>query len=422
MFSKKIYTNLTEEPGVYIFKKDQNTIYIGKAINLKRRVSSYFDLHLEPKTARMISEANNFDYIKVTSELESLLLEAKLIRKYMPRYNIVAKDDKHPLYIAITKEEFPRVISIRKSVADNQPLIAIYGPFPSSRNVRSVLRMIRRIFPYSDHKMGKKRCLYSHMGLCSPCPNIIKTAKQKSEYLKNIRQIKSLLGGRIDKVKIKLEDQMKKFSKEEMFEKALEIREKIKRLEYITSPQMPVDFYIENPNLYEDLRSKELKALNKITGSLVKRIECFDIAHLAGSSPTASMVTFINGSADKSLYRHFRIKNTKAGDDYGAMREVARRRSRHFNSWGIPNLIIVDGGIGQVKAFLSQITTVPIVGIAKHPDRLIINHKKVKLSGDALNLVARMRDEAHRFARRYHHKLISNSIVKNEETSKALLD
>jgi excinuclease ABC subunit C len=400
---------------------------VGKAINLKRRVSSYFDLNLEIKTARMISEATHLSYIQVGSELEALLLEAKLIRSYMPHYNIAAKDDKHPLYILITKEEFPRVITGRKTDLEKTPVIAVYGPFPSSRSVYTVLRMIRRIFPFSDHKIGKRACLYSNIGLCNPCPNEIlminnklQKTNLKRKYLKNIKNLTKILNGNIDKVSKELENEMNKFSKSENYEEAAMVRNQINQLEYITRPQMPTEFYMENPNLYDDQRKLEIDKLKRLVGHFnVKinssvRIECYDIAHLAGTNPTASMVTFINGEADKKFYRHFKIKRAKGGDDYASMREVASRRIKHFDDWGKPDLFIVDGGVEQVKSFTGVLYSnkvyIPVVGIAKHPDRLIVGEEKIKLEGPALNLVSRMRDEAHRFARRYHHKLISKSI------------
>ena len=175
-------------------------------------------------------------------------------------------------------------------------------------------------------------------------------------------------------------------------------------------------FFMQNPNLYEDLRQKELISLSLILKphlpnlTSVQRIECFDIAHLAGSHPTASMVTFIDGEPDKNFYRHFKIRKAKGGDDYDAMREVAGRRIKNFDSWGKPDLVIVDGGKGQIKAFE---TDIPTVGIAKNPDRLIIGNEKIKLKGETLNLIARIRNEAHRFARRYHHKLVSRELTSN---------
>jgi excinuclease ABC subunit C len=430
----KVYNAFPESAGVYVFFKDNYPIYIGKAINLKRRVSSYFDLDLEGKTASMVNEAQELSYIQVGSELEALLLEAKLIKSYMPKYNIAAKDDKHPLYIQITKEKYPRVITARK-IAENDKNIAFYGPFPSSKNVRSVLRMLRRIFPYSDHKLGKRGCLYSHIGLCYPCPNIIETTNDKlqmtnlqNQYLKNIKHIKSILDGNITKVRSNLVKEMEELSQNQNFEKAGLIRDQIQKLEYITRPQMPTEFYMQNPNLYEDIRKKEalqlaavLKKFN-ISIPKIERIECFDVAHLAGTSPTASMVTFIKGEPDKNFYRHFRIRQTKSQDDYASMKEVISRRKNHFGDWGKPDLIIVDGGKGQVSVFLRELQreNISVVGLAKRFETLVIPVsvygttalKEYRFpKGAALNLVERVRDEAHRFARTYHHKLISRSLI-----------
>ncbi|QQG41255.1 MAG: GIY-YIG nuclease family protein [Candidatus Woesebacteria bacterium] len=419
--------SLPESAGVYVFFKDGLPIYVGKAINLKRRVGSYFDLDLEVKTDRMVKEATDLSFIQVASELEALLLEARLIRKYMPHYNIEAKDDKHPLYIVITKEKYPRVTTVRK-IDLNKSFSSSFGPFPAGGTVRSVLKMIRRIFPFSDHKLGKRGCLYSHIGLCDPCPSEIlniKNLKLKiqagQKYKKNIRNIKKILDGKVNNLQRDLEKTMANLSKQQMYEEAKIVRDQLERLGYITQPQMPIDFYMQNPNLYEDVRKKELSELSKILNSSflilnsLHRIECFDIAHLAGSSPTASMVTFINGEADKTFYRHFKIKKAKGGDDYDSMREVAKRRMGHLGDWGKPDLIIVDGGAGQVKAFSSILldnkVDIPVVGIAKNPDRLIVGDEKIRLSGAPLALVSRIRDEAHRFARRYHHKLVSRELI-----------
>lgn len=431
--SDKFWKQLPETAGVYVFYKNSEVLYIGKAINLKRRVSSYFDLDLEPKTASMISQAGSLGLIQVGSELDALLLEARLIRHYMPRYNIVAKDDKHPLYIRITKEKYPRVLMARK-IAENDKNLAFYGPFPSGANVRAVLKLVRRIFPFSDHKISKRACLYSHIGLCNPCPNIIEESPEKDllikKYSKNIRHIRSILDGNIDKVVRNIKTEMEINAKSENFEEAARLRNKINQLEYITRPQLPTEYYLENPNFYEDNKSKELNQLSallfqkNVYHEKLDRIECFDIAHLAGSSPTASMVTFVKGEADKTMYRHFKINKARGGDDYGSLGEVAGRRKNHFSDWGKPDLIVVDGGIGQVKSFNDAfnsigVTGIPIVGIAKHPDRLIIGKEKSRLTGAALNLVSRMRDEAHRFARRYHHKLVSKSLINGSgESSK----
>jgi excinuclease ABC subunit C len=396
---------IPEVSGVYTFWKGQTPIYIGKAVNLKSRVSSYFALNLLPKTRRMVTEADNITYLKVDSEFEALLLEAKLIRLNQPKYNSALKDDKHPLYITITKDEFPRVVTSRAS--------GDFGPFPSSTNVKQVLKMIRRIFPFSDHKIGKRQCLYSQIGLCNPCPSTIKDEANKAKYLSNIRRARAILKGNVKKVKGDLEKDMSMLSKQNRYEEAIEIREKIKRLEYITQPRIPIDSYLLNPNLLEDVRVSELRELKTIiqkTSEIrlkkLRRIECYDVSHIGGSFPTASMVVFTNGEADKSEYRHFKIRQKASQSDYDSIKEVARRRARQ--SWPEPDLVIIDGGVGQVKSFNSKHF---VVGIAKNPDRLIIGKEKIKLAGLSLSLVQRMRDEAHRFARRYHHKLISINLA-----------
>ncbi len=434
-FKSGFYKFLPETAGVYVFFKNENPVYIGKAINLKRRVSSYFDLHLESKTARMVSESNFLSFIQVTSELEALLLEAGLIRKYLPQYNITAKDDKHPLYILITQETYPRVITGRKTDLLGKKYKAVYGPFPSSTSVRLVLRMIRRIFAYSDHKIAARGCIYSHIGLCKPCPSEIEKiidgklkSEERKKYLNNLRKIKAILDGKIENVRKELEKEMSDLSRAESYERAMMIRDQIKRLEYITQPQIPTEYFMENPNLYQDIREKELKELKRILekhgmkSSKLARIECFDIAHLAGTSPTASMVTLINGEIDKKFYRHFKIYQEKGNSDVDSLKEVIVRRIKHLFDWGIPDLIIVDGGKAQVGAFTRELEGkgISVVGLAKRFETLVIPTKigeTLKLAeyrvpkGPALNLVTRIRDEAHRFARVYHHKLVSRELT-----------
>lgn len=370
----------------------------------------------------MVSEATDISYIKVDSELEALLLEAKLINKYKPKYNVISKDDKHPLYIKITNDEYPRILTARKTQLEKNAVF--FGPFPNSRNVHLVLRSLRKIFPFSDHKIGKRPCLYSHIGLCNPCPNEItqiEDDRKKSQlskiYLKNIKSIRQILSGKITSVKKSLENEMRSYAKAENFEEAAAVRNKINRLDYITRPRIPAESYIDNPNLLEDTRRAEILELKSLInktkllkiGSLT-RIECFDIAHLSGTGASASMVVFIDGVEDKSEYRHFRIRQKKGQSDYDSMKEIAKRRLRQ--NWEKPNLIIVDGGAGQVSSFRSEIKEIPVVGIAKNPDRIVFDSKnKIRLKGGAMKLMQRMRDEAHRFARVYHRKLLTRSLL-----------
>lgn len=432
--SKRNLKVVTDAPGVYIFwDKDGNPLYVGKSVNLRSRLSSYLTLQLSEKTRNMMSEATYFSTIRVTSELEALLLEARLVKAYQTKYNSQLRDDKHPLYIRITREVYPRVLTARK-IESNEPNLAFFGPFPASTSVAHVLLMLRKIFPYSQHKLGKRGCLYSQMGLCDPCPNEIEKANSndlksvlKGKYLGNIRRIRAILSGNIKRVLEKLDDEMKKLAKHEQFEEAANVRNQVERLMYITTPITPTSAYLENPDLIEDIKRKELDSLKYILKKYLKieklsRIECFDVAHLAGSHTTSSMVTFIDGEAEKRFYRHFKIRQKKPGNDIAALSEVAKRRSRHFEDWGIPDLVIVDGGRAQVGALDAVLKEykIPVVGLAKRFETLVIpfkingrmTFKELRVPrGPSLNLLQRIRDEAHRFARRLHHKLILKELI-----------
>lgn len=250
----------------------------------------------------------------------------------------------------------------------------------------------------------------------------------RKKYLKNIRNIKKILDGKIESVVGKLTKEMFLYSKSQNYEEAGELRKQIKKLEYITRPQTPIEAFLQNPNLYQDLRRQETNELKDILAKQdfilgkLERIECFDIAHLAGSYPTASMVTFVNGDSEKKLYRHFRIRQQKGDSDVDSLREVILRRIKHFPDWGKPDLIIVDGGKPQVGVFISELAKekIPVIGLAKKLETLVIPVKSLGTTtfkeyilpkNKALNLVERIRDEAHRFARTYHHKLISVSLT-----------
>ena len=429
----RVYKRLPQEPGIYVFWREGTPLYVGKAINLRNRVSSYFAADLLPKTSRMLASANFISYIPVTSELEALLLEARMVKLFKPQYNSALKDDKSPLYIKVTDDYYPAVLTARVDQL-KKGTKASYGPFPSSNNVRFVLKSLRRIFPFAEHKLGKRKCIYAHIGLCRPCPNEIENEKNAKErkslrrrYLANIRYLREVLSGGVERVKKDLRKNMKKASFLENYEEALGYREAINKFNYITQPITDVGEFLKNPNLAEDIRSRELQSLkvllekNAIQSSKLSRIECYDIAHLAGTNPTASMVTFINGAKDPSLYRHFRIRRAKAFDDISALSEVAKRRINYLKSWGKPDLIVVDGGKGQVSIFRNTFEKegIPVIGISKRREALVIPKKKYATStfveiilkpGHILSLISRLRDEAHRFARRYHHKLVSKTL------------
>jgi len=435
LLTKENIHKVPQTYGIYTFwNKKELPLYVGKSVNIKIRLQSYLNLHLGVKTKRMIELSEYFSYIKVNSELESLLLEARLVRLFNTPYNIELKDDKNPLYIKITKDEYPQVLTARGDVVNNENNLATFGPFTSSSNVKSILKTVRKVFPYAQHKPGTRPCLYSQLGLCFPCPSYVNNLndykekqKLKSLYKNNIFYLKKVLNGNLKIVRNSLISKMKKASSIKDFEKAIFYRNKVNMLNYITQPVIPVEEFLKNPNLVSDLRQEELSDLKKILDNYIqiksiKRIECFDVAHLAGSSPAASMVTFINGEADRSLYRHFKINQPKSRDDISSLRELAKRRRKHLIDWGEPDLIIVDGGKGQVSVFHQELKglNIPIIGLAKRFETLIIpvfylgklkfNIANIK-DGTSINLLQRMRNESHRFARRLHHKLIIKELI-----------
>mgnify|MGYP005849742163 FL=1 len=436
-FKKENILKLGNFPGIYVFlNAKKKPIYVGKSVDLKSRLRSYLLQNLLTKTKKLVSETSFFSFIKTNSEIEALLLEANLVKRLQPKYNIQLKDDKHPLYIKISKEKYPQVLPVRK--ANRKESLSFFGPFPSSNNVRNVLRQIRHVFPFAQHKPGRKTCFYNQIGLCNPCPSEIENIKDKKlknklrkKYKNNISAIIKILSGRISLVKKALHKEMLILSKKEKFEEANFLLKQINDLEYITQPITPYKIYLKDPNLVSDIRENELDQLKKILLKYISvksldKIECFDVAHLAGTHPTASMVTFIAGEEEKSLYRHFKIRQEKSQDDIASLKEVIRRRLAHADtqnlSWRLPNLIIVDGGKAQTSIAWSGLRnySVPVVGLAKNPDTLIVPckfrnkiiFKEIVLEkGPALNLLQRIRDEAHRFARKYHHILIKKKLL-----------
>lgn len=419
-------------PGVYLFKNSKGkVIYVGKAKNLKSRVTSYLALDLGTKTAQMVELASGLETIKVDSEVEALLLEAELVRQYKPKYNIQLKDDKTPIYIGITKEEYPRIILLRRTQLDTLKLKKLYGPFLSSLTAKRILRRIRKVFPFSHHKLGKRACIYSQIGLCNPCPNMINSTADKAQktklrkiYLNHISKIEKTLSGKIKVVRRELEAEMKRASKNENYELAKAAKEQIRDMDYFTSSFDRTEGYIENPNLLMDIRERELADLSNsikkyVEHTKLRRIECFDIAHLAGTYPTASMVVLVDGEIDKRSYRHFRITGRKKADDVDNMKSVLERRKNHFADWGEPDLIIVDGGKTQLSVAKEVLgNDFPVIGLAKRYETLVFKSdtgfSEVRLGNTpAKNLVQRIRDEAHRFARAYHHKLVAKALTKS---------
>jgi len=384
---------LPDTPGVYFFQKGKEILYIGKATSLKDRVKSYFarDILLTrgPLIEKMLGEANRVQFVETDSVLEALMLEAYEIKKNQPFYNSKEKDDKSYNFVTITKGEFPKVTVTRGS--------GTYGPFPHGAELKEALKIIRKIFPYSDSctpcvalaKRGRscKPCFNAQIGLCpGPCAGWI----SKKDYRKIISHIKLFFEAKKPKLIKSLEKEMKRLSREQRFEEANKVKRQIFALDHIQ------DVALIKNDLTTD--NRQLTTF---------RIEAYDIAHISGKDVVGVMTVVSDGELDKSQYRKFKIKND-SNDDTNNLREIISRRLRHLE-WKFPNLIVVDGGRGQINAAREVLKLksleVPVVSVVKderHKVREILGSVKSSAFDKSI-LLANF--EAHRFAINYHRKL-----------------
>jgi excinuclease ABC subunit C len=423
--------SLPTVPGIYKFKDDSGEIiYVGKAKVLKNRVRSYFqgNLDVTSKTYALVQRIREIEYVEALSELEALILEAELIKKFRPKYNIALKDDKSYLYIVIRNERFdmrgkkvsvPKVITARRT--DLLEKDTVFGPYPDGSTAKYIVRTIRKLFPYRDCSAAKfnryknlgNPCLYGYLGLCSgPCAGNI----SMEEYKKDIKRVKRFLSGDSSKITDTIRREMSKASKRQEFERAAELRDMLQKFDYVRQSFKTANKYIENPYLVEDLITKsldELVANIPELQTLPQRIECYDIANISGKEAVGSMVVSTNGRLDSSEYRKFNIMLKDEPDDFGMMREVLNRRLK--NDWPVPDLIVLDGGKGQLSTILNLFeelgVSIPIIGLAKRYETIVYRENGVFMElnlpkdNEGLKLLQRLRDEAHRFAQKYHHNL-----------------
>lgn len=374
---------------------------------------------------QLVRTAVQIKFEVLESELEALLVEAELIRTHQPQYNILLKDDKTPLYIHITNDKFPRVLTLRKKeVIKRNPKGTVLGPFPSAYKTKEVLKLVRRIFKWCKNPDKGKACFYYHIDLCSgACLGEI----SQTEYNKDIRNLILFLRGKKKTVVTQLKKEMLSFSEKEMFEKAQNRKEQIALITEVTTRKLQPNLTL--PQLQLSRTAEGLTYLGQILQdhmAIPKQwplttLEGYDVSNVQGTNPTVSLVTFTNGQADKSKYKVFNIKTLDTPNDYGMMKEALTRRQKH-PEWGKPNLVIVDGGRGQVRAALSVWQwNIPIIGLVKNPDRIVIplvseekingktkiDYKLIKLddSHPTLTLLQQIRDESHRFAQKQHKKL-----------------
>jgi len=412
-------TKIPSSPGVYIYKdKQKKIIYIGKAVNLKKRVSQYFqrDDALGYKTSQLVSQIADINFRIVNSEIEALVLESSLIKQYRPKFNSQLKDDKSYIYITITKDKFPLIRPAFKSTLNQNDYF--FGPFPDSSSVKSLLKTIRHIFPYFSKKHGDKKCLYCHLGLCpGPNPNL-------KEYKSNISKIKKILNGNFKKLISQLKKEMNSFSKLEKFELAKIKRDQISAVNYVISGWQNLSHLYQDVNFKED---NSQKAVDELVLTLLPyfpklknifRIEAYDISNLGSKYFVGSMTVFQNGKLDHDQYRQFKIYSKITPDDQFMIKDVIYRRLKH-SEWQLPDLILVDGGKPQVTSANTVSQNIPIIGLAKKQETIIIktdaNWVEINLpkNSPSLRLLQQLRDEAHRFANKYRRSLIKKILDYN---------
>jgi excinuclease ABC subunit C len=422
---------LVETAGVYLFLDAYKVpIYIGKAINLRNRIKQHFTDEVNPKEKLI---AKNTAYLKIfetNSEFEALVLEANLVRKYLPKYNAALRDDKSRLYIVITKDEYPKLALERRGSLSEKSYQLVFGPLNSAQTGRGLLRRLRKIVPFcSEKRLSAKPCFYSQMGLCNPCPNTIikeplanKRKLLKQQYLKNIRRLKKILQGSGRAILADLKTELSQLAAALNYEEAILVRERLNYLEQLFERRLTFNERLEEYNYIENLRLRETKTLKQLLGlKKLKRAECFDISNLNFKEATASMVVFNDGKAQPDQYRRFKIKGARRFDPEMLL-EVVLRRLAH-QEWAWPELIVIDGGAPQlfkiIPALKERYQNLPlIVGLAKRPDRLLIPNDQsmhtVKPNQEALLFLSRLRDEAHRFAKKYHlllrHKTLRETL------------
>lgn len=421
---KEQINTLPSTIGVYLFVKNGKIQYIGKSVNIKARILSHLEnAKVSTKEAAIIN-ADTIRYVVTDSEFKALLLEADLIQKHHPKYNVIWKDDKSYLYIKITvKDEFPKLFPVRKE-DDGKSLY--FGPFSSLRQVQELLKEIRKVFPFCSQKnIGKNACFYSKIHQCNPCPNIVavlsdpaKKQQLKKIYSHNIRQTIKVLRGNTAIVLKNLYKKMEDLSKNQSYEEALALRNKILFFEGVIRNKVFEDrgFFLHNKTEEDVKQLAELLQPYFSNLAALHRIECYDISNTMLQQATASMVVLTDGAADKSQYRKFKIKNVKAQSDFEMLEEVFRRRFVR-KDWELPNLIVVDGGKPQVRAVEKVLRAlsveVPLIGIAKNPDRLVVAENSIRpaRNNGGFNLTRMLRDESHRFAKKYHVMLRSKKLL-----------
>lgn len=424
-FVKVMNGELPDAPGVYFhYDEAGKLLYVGKATSLKKRVGSYFTKAHDKRIAELVSKIRRIDYIQTPTVIEALVLEANQIKANEPPYNVMLLDDKSFLYLCLTNDEFPRPVLMRGfdlerlgikpfertlSAVAKRKFIAVYGPYVSGRSLRTALDLLRRALPWSTcyppSESGTHRaCFDAQIG---KCPGVCTGAIDKKAYRKIIKNLQLFFEGKKDRIVRSMRKEMEKAAKDGQFELAAKRRDELFALEHIQDVALITREDEPSRLPLADLDTGHINALG--------RIEAYDIAHISGTSGVAAMTVFENGKPAKDEYRKFRIKSFEGSDDVRAMEEVMRRRFSH-DDWPVVDLLVIDGGEGQVNRVREVLTEldikVPIIGIAKgfdrKQDRLVFDQSNQDLRRVAeafKETLQKVRDEAHRFAGAYHRVL-----------------
>jgi excinuclease ABC subunit C len=421
---EKVRAKFPASPGIYLFQDQSGVVlYIGKANNLRARAGSYFlaAAAADQRTTRLVREAYDIDFIEAESEVDALLMEARLIKDIQPKYNRELRDDKSFPYIQITThEDYPRVEVTREPRTSG---VKLYGPFASVGSLRGAIQVLQKVFKFrtcsldidaEDQRWRWFRpCLLASIDQCTaPCNLRI----SKEEYRRDIQRLKTFLEGNRKSLLKEMREEMEQASAELKFEKAARLRDEIEMLESLRE-RGELEKHVQPEVFFVDPK-KGLAGLQKILKlpTQPRNIEGVDIAHLGGEETVASLVQFLDGLPFKPGYRRFRIREVDGIDDYASIREVVARRFRKLRDDGdvFPDILLIDGGIGQLRkgleAFAAMKIEPPIVlSLAKKEELLYAagRDEPLRLSRHSysLRLLQYVRDEAHRFAQHYHHIL-----------------
>ncbi len=411
-------------PGVYLMKDAQGVVlYVGKAKNLRNRAGHYFTKAAaeDQRTADLVKLIADVDFLPADSEVDALLMEARLVKDIRPRFNVDLKDDKTFPYMQIrVREEFPRVEFTR---SPRRRGVRLYGPFTSARTLRRAMQVLQRIFQFrtcsldirSDDERWRwfRPCLLHSIRQCTAPCNFRVT---REEYRKQIRKLRMVMEGKKERLIAEMEKEMLEASAAMLFEKAARLRDDVEALKKLG--QRGDAARDVQPEVFPIDPKKGLLGLKKVLGleKPPRTIEGVDVAHLSGDETVASLVSFIDGLPFKPGYRRYRIRSVRGVDDFASIREVVVRRFRRLSrdEEAFPDVLLIDGGKGQLNAALEAFRLLGVepptlLSLAKREEEIFRPgaQESIRLSrhSAALRLLQYVRDEAHRFAQHYHHIL-----------------